>query len=285
MSRSKSWVGEAVLHAPDSVRALRNVPVVGKLIHRLSHRILDPHERVWSRVDSGPAEGLWLELNPRTGQAYARGDAEPAVQHALAAHLRAGEVFYDIGANLGFYTLLAARAVGAQGKVFSFEPDAENARRLEKNIVRNRFENVAVIEAGVWCSSGKREFSASGPASPDRGVGTFVHSASAATATAAATGVARAVVCSESPAGRPLIPCVSLDEFARSATPPAGIKVDVEGAEIEVLLGARETLLRHRPWVLCETQSPEHGRAARKILSALGYSLKAIDDIHLFATA
>jgi FkbM family methyltransferase len=253
-----------VLHAPESVRALRNVPVLGTLIHELSHRMLDTGERIWAQVESGPAAGLWLELNPRTGQAYARGNVEPAVQAALAAHLKPGDVFYDLGANIGFYTLLAARIVGLRGKIFSFEPDFQNARRLERNIVRNGFTNVSIIEAGVWSTSGERSFSSANVGSPDRGVGSFIDEAAAHETLS-------------------VLPCLAIDDFAKSAPPPAGIKCDVEGAELEAMRGARDTLARHRPWLLCETQNAENSDSIRAMLAELGYSIQAISDVHLFA--
>ena len=103
------------------------------------------NEKVWARVEAGPAQGLWLELNPRTGQNYLRGGAELTVQKILAERLHPGMVFYDLGANIGLFTLLAARLVGDSGKVFSFEPDPENAARLRRNIQRNGFANVTVV--------------------------------------------------------------------------------------------------------------------------------------------
>ncbi len=263
MRRSRDWVGGMVLRAPESVRALRNVPLVGGLIHSVSQLVLDPEERIWVQVEAGPAAGLWLELNPRTGQAYARGTAEPAVQQALSERLRAGDVFYDLGANLGFFTLLAARSVGPTGKVFAFEPDFENGRRLERNVVRNHFANVSLVEAGVWSSTGERHFSSANPGSLDRGIGCFSMG--------------------DGPSEGPAIPCVSLDDFVNSAAAPAGIKCDVEGAEVEVLRGARDMLIRHRPWILCETQSPENSRAVRQLLGGLGYAVESLDEIHLFA--
>ena len=262
--RGRGWVGDLVLHAPESVRALRNLPFLGPLIHQVSHRVLDPKERIWTQVEAGPAAGLWLELNPRTGQSYARGDVEPSVQSALAMHLEPGDVFYDLGANIGFYTLLAARATGPHGKVFSFEPDFENARRLERNVVRNGFANVSMVEAGVWSSSGERQFSSANAGSPDRGVGSFVYQSSSVEFVT-------------------VVPCLSIDDFAIFAPPPSGIKCDVEGAEIEALHGARDTLAKHRPWILCETQTFDNARSARALLAELGYSIKQISDVHLFA--
>ena len=71
------------------------------------------------------------------------------MQTIVAERLRPGMVFYDLGANIGLFTLLAARLVGGTGKVFSFEPDSENATRLRRNIERNGFTNVTVVDAGA----------------------------------------------------------------------------------------------------------------------------------------
>jgi FkbM family methyltransferase len=264
MPRARDWVGSMLLRAPESVRSLRNVPLLGGLIHGLSHRIVPTDEKVWVRVEIGPAKGLWLELNPRTGQAYMRGEAEVAVQEFLAARLRPDDVFYDLGANIGLFTLLGARAVGAGGKVFSFEPDSQNAARLRRNVSRNNFANVSVVEAGVWSSSGEQRFAAADANSPDRGVGTFV---------AEKAGASDVVVRS-----------VSLDDFVQSAPLPTAIKCDVEGAEFEVFLGARALLLRQRPWILCEMHSEENDRRVRGVLAAHGYAFENIDDMHVFAT-
>ncbi len=197
MPRARQWMGELLLHAPQPLRSLRNLPLLGGWIHRVSHRVLPLEEKVWARVEAGPAQGLWLELNPRTGQNYLRGEAELTVQKILAERLRPGMVFYDLGANIGLFTLLASRLVGDSGKVFSFEPDPENAARLRRNVERNGFTNVTVIEKGIWSASTKLNFLKSGADSPDHGIGKF----SAA----------------ENGAGGTLTQCVSLDDFIREA--------------------------------------------------------------------
>ena len=113
MAAARKWIGSLLLGLPEPLRSLRNVPVLGNLAHRLSYRILPADEKVWARVERGSGEGLWLELNPRTGQLYLHGDVEPAIQKVLAERLKPGMVFYDLGANIGFFSLLAARLVGA----------------------------------------------------------------------------------------------------------------------------------------------------------------------------
>ncbi len=109
MAVARKWISSLLLGLPEPLRSLRTLPVLGNLAHRLSRRFLPVNEKVWARVERDPGEGLWLELNPRTGQHYMHGDVEPAVQKILAERLKPGMVFYDLGANIGFFSLLAAR--------------------------------------------------------------------------------------------------------------------------------------------------------------------------------
>ncbi len=256
-------MGWLLLRSPAALRSLREVPVLGDWIHRLSYQLVRADEKLWAQVEAGPARGLWLELNPRTGQSYLRGKAEPEVQAILAEQLRPGMVFYDLGANIGLFSLLAARIVGASGRVFSFEPDPKVSARLRRNVARNGFSNLMVVEAGVWSSSGDVNFVPAGASSPDHGTGSFVGSDAAV-------------------AGMP-VRCVALDDFIADAPPPAAIKCDVEGAEVEVLRGAAKLLETHRPWILCEIHSEANGRAARELLGRLGYGVEPVDENHILA--
>jgi len=261
MTSVRGWASQLLLRAPAPLRSLRNAPCgIGALIHRWSHRVVPADEKVWAQVESGPAEGLWLRLNPRTGQHYLRGYAEAATQNILVSHLRPGMVFYDLGANIGLFSMLGARLVGLRGKVFSFEPDLEVAQRLRENADRNGFTNITVVASGVWSSTGMLEFHAAEASSPDHGTGKF------------AVG-----------GGGRLTHCISLDDFVETQAPPDAIKCDVEGAEVEVLRGARRTLAVHKPWVLCETHSSETQSDSHAILRELGYTIQMIDPFHLFA--
>jgi FkbM family methyltransferase len=265
MIRRRKWMAEVLLRAPTPLRSLRAVPVLGSIIHRFSHQILPPDEIVWKQVEGGPAKGIWLELNPRTGPTYLRGDMETPIQKIVAERLHPDMVFYDLGANIGLFTLLASRLVGPKGKVFSFEPDDFVASRLRRNVARNGFDNITVIEAGVWSKSGTVNFiPADHVISPDHGLGRFV------------TG-------EQASAGTPK-ESVALDDFIKTNPPPDAIKCDVEGAEVEVFRGAEGLLKAHRPWIICETHSPENDTAFRAHLTALGYHLDAADGNHILAT-
>src|SRR6202046_5534399 len=127
MTRVRNWMSNIMLHAPAPLRSLRRLPVFGNLIHRISHRFLPAEEKIWARIEVGPAKGLWLELNPRTGQNYIRGEAENALQDILAARLRPGMVFYDLGANIGLFTLLAARLPRTHRQKIQLHPGAPGA--------------------------------------------------------------------------------------------------------------------------------------------------------------
>jgi FkbM family methyltransferase len=256
-------MGELLLRSPAKLRALRHVPILGSFIHCVSHQVLPADEKVWVQVEAGALQGLWIELNPRTGQSYLRGEAERAVLQVLAQRLRPGMVFYDLGANIGLFSLLAARLVGATGKVYSFEPDAEAAGRLRRNVARNGFLNVTIIEAGVWSASEEVSFVPADLSSPDHGTGKFV---------------------AEGDAAGTSTRCIALDEFAQSAPLPDAIKCDVEGAEVEALRGAEKLLRARRPWILCEMHSEATDKASREFLRRFGYAFEMVDANHVLAS-
>jgi FkbM family methyltransferase len=87
----------------------------------------------------------------------ALGTYEMPVQEMLSQYLTPGSVFYDIGANVVFFTVVAAKLVAASGQVYAFEPESENARILRHNIQTNHFDQVRVIEKALSHSTGKSE--------------------------------------------------------------------------------------------------------------------------------
>jgi FkbM family methyltransferase len=284
MKQSGTALGNFLIRMPPSVRSLRRIPLLGKILHRLSHQMLPAEQMMWVQIEAGPARGLWFELNPRTGWNYRSGHADSLSQSLIAERLKPGDVFYDLGANNGLFSLIAARVVGDSGKVISFEPDPVVATRLRRNIQRNGFHNVTVAESGVWSKSGKVNFIPAEDSSPDRGTGRF-----------ASTPAENATAGLQAGQKECLINCVSLDDFVSNdnfisndnfvsnVPSPNAIKCDVEGAEMEVLIGAENLLRRSRPWILCEMHSSANDDAARKFLSRLGYSFESLDDNHVLA--
>lgn len=140
--------------------------------------------------------------------------------------LRRGDVFYDIGANAGFFSLLGSRCVGPEGRVFAFEPLVEDVRSIRAQLDLNDVSHCIVIEAAVADRSGWIEFcegaeNSTGHVNPREGPG---HDVSAIQ-----------------------VKAVTLDDFVKTFPSPDFIKMDVEGAELLVLRGARSMLAGKRP--------------------------------------
>ena len=264
MASSSDRLARAFLRYASPLSSLRRLPILGNCLSWLGERIVPRNTRTWAQVESGAAAGIWLHLNPRTGLDTLRGAGEPEVQEALRCYLRSGMTFYDLGANIGFFSLMAARRVGEQGRVIAFEADPEMAARLREHIARNKFYWVTVEEKAVWSEASTVLFERVDPAtSPDRGLGHVAAAASANTIQ---------------------IEAVSLDEFARvSATAPDFIKCDVEGAKVEVFRGAQRLLAEKRPGILCEIHSEENRRALLAEFARFGYSCKNCGERHLLA--
>jgi FkbM family methyltransferase len=144
------------------------------------------------------------------------GSYEYQKQSALQYELKIGDVVYDIGANVGFYSLLASAIVGETGHVYSFEPFPENFRELRRHLEMYHIKNCTVIDAAGSSTNGEANFDPP----DDRFLGRL-----------AAAGSLRVRI-------------VSLDELAlrKLIRPPNLMKIDIERAESECLRGAADVI-------------------------------------------
>jgi FkbM family methyltransferase len=264
MAESGGRLANLLLRYGGPFLGLRRIPVLGGLLSWVSRKLVPRDSLIWVQIDRGPAKGLWIRLNPRTGQNVQEGAGEPEVQRALLDHLRPGMTFYDLGANIGFFSLMAARIVGNSGLVISFEADPEIAVRLRENLSRNEFTHAQVEQKAVWSEPTVVSFVRVDPGtSPDRGLG---H-----------------VSAGESEARTIRVEAVSLDHYTASHPMPDFLKCDVEGAELHVLQGAERLLRSKRPILLVELHSPENRQALVEQLKTLGYRCTNIDETHALA--
>lgn len=263
MNAARGWLGQFFLRFISPFAGLRRVPVLGPFAGWASAKLVPRESLTWVQVRRGPATGIWLHLNPRTGRALLEGAAEPEVQNALQSLLRPGMVFYDVGANIGFFALLAAKLVGTHGRVSAFEVDPEVAARLREHVARNGFEQITVEEKAVWSEPGTVSFERSDPKqSPDRGLGHV------------AEGDAKDSI---------RVEAVSLDAYAETAPAPDFLKCDVEGAEVDVFRGAQRLLKEKRPGIICEMHSQANRDALLEEFARLGYSCKTCGENHVLA--
>jgi FkbM family methyltransferase len=221
------------------------------------------------RVKAGPARGL--RLDPGAGDPDAlTGLYEAPVQAAVAAELRAGDVVLDVGANIGFLTVLAARLVGPAGRVVAFEPVPGNAQLVRRNAALNRQTQVEVVPAAV----GDRD-----------GTATLVLARHAGGA--ALEGADRP----PDACGELSVPVVTLDGWlaanaGRLPGPVRLVKIDVEGAEAAALRGADALLRGQRPLVLLEVDAATAAaaeakyEACRELLVARGYRCERLPEAY-----
>ncbi|MCZ2112778.1 MAG: FkbM family methyltransferase [Anaerolineae bacterium] len=149
--------------------------------------------------------------------------------------LHPGDVFFDIGANVGYYSFQAASLVGDTGEVHSFEPIPENALKIQTAVERNKLENVHVNQVAVGESEGTLELYLG-----DEGLGN--------------SGWA-SIVSSERRPRALSVRMLSIDHYVaeNDIGPVRLIKMDVEGAEPEVIAGMKLLLERSdAPYLLCE---------------------------------
>jgi FkbM family methyltransferase len=209
--------------------------------------------KTW-RIESGVGAGLKVRV--RTNLDYIHGTSEIPVQQALADHLAQGGVFYDIGANTGFFSLIAANIVGPKGAVYAFEPVPENADVLRRNATLNRFGHLELFPVAVADKSGEAEI--------------FVSEWDGGAA------LASSPVSSPDLCGSKRVTVVTLDEFirARQLRIPSVIKIDVEGVELSVLHGMRETIKDHKPVLMCEIDDGKRDAFQRRWLEMDDYIQK-----------
>ncbi len=149
---------------------------------------------------------------------YGLKNSESGFLKIMNSYLKPGMVVVDVGANIGYLTIIAARLVGPEGKVYTVEPDKSNLKFIKKNIQNNGFDNIEVLPCAAGATSGTREFHLYGEGNLD----SFY--------------------------ARPDLPAletvtvdtVRLDDVVKCKVD--FVKIDVEGAEIEVLLGMDDIL-------------------------------------------
>jgi FkbM family methyltransferase len=264
MAESTNRLANLLLRFAPSLTGLRRLPILGDFLSWTSRKLVPRETLIWVQIQHGPSEGLWIRLNPRTGQSVQQGIGEPQVQKALMDHLRPGMTVYDIGANIGFFSLMAARIVGPHGNIISFEADPEIAGRLRENLARNQFTHAHVEQKAVWSESTTVTFERVDPnTSPDRGLG---H-----------------VSTSETTVDSITVEAVSLDQYTASHPQPDFLKCDVEGAEVAVFQGATQLLSGKRTAFLVEMHSPENHRDLLDKFAGYGYRCQALDENHVLA--
>jgi FkbM family methyltransferase len=228
---------------------------VAPLLRRLTNRISSPRPRVFDLA--APLAGHRMRLHWQTHKAYVFGTYEPAVTRAILEVVQPGWTVLDVGAHIGYFTLLLAERVGPQGKVIAFEALAQNFAVLQENMHLNGCSSTVLENRAVAAGPGKLTLRRN-----DDDPLTSTTSIQSGRAVAE-------------------VEAVGLDGYLGSRFGPISfVKVDAEGAEDAVLQGMYEVLLRDRPVLLIEihgidTYGERHPALCR--LREMGYTLRYLD--------
>lgn len=245
-------LGEQVMLAARALRlGLRRLPCVrgrGRLESLLFRAYRGRRTPVVCRTAHG-AKMLVDPTDPAVQRAiWEVGEYEAATSRLLLRILRPDDIFYDVGAHIGYYNLLVGRAVPA-GYVVAIEPNPALHGLLRHNVAANGLTNVITRQRAVWSSSGMSL--------------TLVDDC------APNTGSLQTFVCERPAASAVTVQTVTVDDLARETDQrPTIIKLDVEGAELEALRGAAEVLSQDRPPLVVEYNNVT--------ASAFGYSARDI---------
>ncbi len=201
------------------------------------------------RVLSGPLRGRRWIAGAATHGCWL-GTYERLAQRVFEEHVRPGAVVYDVGANAGFFTLLASKLAGLNGAVYAFEPIERNLRFIREHLRLNDASNVHVMPVAISDRSGILRFAAAH--NPAMG--------------------------GLSETGEIEVQAKTLDELARALPPPAFIKMDIEGAEHAALSGAIEMLRSARPTILLSEHGWELHERCGALLKSLDYELRLLVD-------
>ncbi len=245
-------------YLPTSLKKIlyRITPLATSLRAKLNQAVPEGINKI--AIAAGELKGKPIYLDLKFEKDYWLGTYEPDLQNAIHRYVKPGMVAYDIGANIGYITLMLAYSVGEDGQVLAFETLPENINRLQDNININMLEQrVEVFSLGVADRSGKMRFLVG----PSRGMGKL-----------------------EGSAGHDkydydeyfVVNTINLDDFVyvQNNKPPEVIKMDIEGGEVLALKGMLKIITECSPVLFVELHGKEAARVAWEILTRAGYSIR-----------
>jgi FkbM family methyltransferase len=210
-----------------------------------------------------------MKIDWRRHRSFVYGTWEPHVVSAISGVVSEGDTVIDIGAHIGFYTLLLSKLAGREGKVIAFEPLPGNFSILEENIRLNGLcSRIRAVNKAVF----------------DRSIDGMelvvpVDESSSLTSSPWAS------LLFKKGGERVTVKTVSLDDFlSESDSQVRFIKMDAEGAEESIIRGALRTIERYRPAMLIELHHPDshvEDHPAIPLLHGLNYKIEWLDRFQL----
>lgn len=227
-------------------RAQWKHPLFNRVFHYAAARLKNQDGMIQQGVGKG------LRFNAGNSNAgFILGTSEPGVQHAMGQLIKSGMTVYDVGANIGFLSVIAARLVGSGGRVICFEPLPDNVLQIRHNAQLNDFTHIDVRQEALGAEDSEAQFLVSSESTWGKLAGLGSVPANQIGEITVKVKTLDSVLASE---GLPI---------------PDLMKIDIEGAEAAMLAGTSETIRRTRPILMIEL----HGTNTEvsTILDGFGY--------------
>jgi len=241
----------------DLVQRLRPAPVQSFLLS-----VLGANRR---RIMASDELQFYIDPSSNLGRSLIQGTHETKLTELLRQYLQPGWFFLDLGANEGYFSVFASKLVGSTGRVLAVEPQSRLGPVILKNLTLNQCMNCTLIQCVVGGHSGEAAINIS---------------------PAINTGSTSVFQVQKYPVKQEVVPCYTLDDLlSRTGIPRIDFaKIDIEGAEYEVLSGAKNLLatgriarmaLEYHPKQL--TMQGQSAEAVHQIITSCGY-IKERDD-------
>ncbi len=240
-------------------QGLYRFPALARLIRgSINAAVADGLSEV--EITAGDLRGYKILLNLKAEKSRWLGTYEPELAQTVRDFIRPGMTIYDVGANIGYVSMLLAHAARPNGQVFAFEALPANIERIRANLALNHLDGrIHLIPQAVADQSGELTF--------------YVHASVGMGKVAGSAGRRE-----EQYQAEIKVPAISLDEFVYQQGNPApdAVKMDIEGGEVLALPGMQRLLNERKPLLLLELHGPESEKTAWQTLSAAGYRLRAM---------
>jgi FkbM family methyltransferase len=239
--------------------AASRIPVVGPKFKQIYLKLFAGEGSV-RPIRSGPLEGMryyrYRWSTPSEDLVVTNWDDEAI--GAFVKNIPGKRRFFDIGANWGFYGLLAQKHRDPGCQIVAFEPNPQSAKELETQLHLNNVANATVVAAAVSNSNGTMEFIDTGSAIGQKLAAVDNHFRDARRIT---------------------VPTITLDSAAEKYGVPDLIKLDVEGAENLVLEGGAKVFGEHRPLLIVEVHGEEVSRGFYNLMARYNYQTETCSGV------
>lgn len=233
--------------------------LVHELVGGVTKNLLINEEGIFIKRNISSDLILELDITKKTQrQIFLDKVYEPHITMFLEKNLSKGSTFFDIGANVGYYSILASKLVGKGGHVFAFEPEAKNFESLKNNILLNNCKNITPFKKAIANQSGKSKL--------------HIHPSNEG---------GHSIEQLEGSLDYQQVETISFDAFQKELfvdnASSVVIKIDVEGFELEVLKGMKSNLIRNdAPTIVCEVS--RHTKEVFDLVRSCGYKIYSFDN-------